>query len=89
MKEWKNAIVSAIVKESADCKIISLREIAGKAGIRHIKMQDVLDILQGVEKALPDYHPLMLVNPGNRNESLFCTLNFVQNGVEFDSARRV
>lgn len=82
MKDWKENIVSAIVERSAGDKIIPLKEIAAAHGIAHIAAQDARDIMHAVEKRLPDYRPVRMM--ATENDSLFQSLTFIQNDVEFE-----
>lgn len=83
MKSWKEDIVRRIVEAAEGQRIISLQEIAAEAGLRHIGRQDTVDIQLHVEKALPNYHAVRMLKTGDARESLFTTLTFVENGVEF------
>lgn len=85
MKNWKEDIVRRIVEAADRQRIISLREIAAEAGLRHIGHQDTVDIQLYVEKALPNYSAVRVLKIGDALESLFTTLTFVENGVEFSS----
>ena len=82
MKTWKENIIADIIAESVDSRVISLREIAAQRGIKHIAAGDVQDIMQGVAKRLEGYRPVQLM--GSKNDSLFCSLCWVEDGVEFD-----
>lgn len=81
MKEWKEQLASAIINRSESDKIIVMKNIAAEMGIRHITQQDTQDILAAVQKRLPGYRPVQFVD--NPKASLFQSLAFVQNDVEF------
>lgn len=85
MKEWKEKIVEAMVKKTKDTRIISLRETAAEMGIKHIKTEDCLDILNAL-KNVSGFHPVQIMM--NPNDSLFVSLNLVDNGLEFDDEGR-
>lgn len=85
MKEWKEQIVEAMVKKTKDTRIISLRETAAEMGIKHIKTEDCLDILNAL-KNVSGFHPVQIMM--NPNDSLFVSLNLVDNGLEFDDEGR-
>ena len=85
MKEWKEQIVEAMVKKTKDTRIISLRETAAEMGIKHIKTEDCLDILNAL-KNVSGFHPVQIMM--NPNDSLFDSLNLVDNGLEFDDEGR-
>jgi hypothetical protein len=82
MKTWKNEIANDICKAAADARIVSLKEVAAARGIDHIKTQEAREIMGTVLKALPDYHAVQLTR--TEHDSLFQSLCFVENGVEFD-----
>ena len=82
MKTWKADIVSAIVKEAEGCKIVSLREIATRAGINHVSSGDCRDIIAAVGKKLDGYHPVRMMD--TPNDSLFVSVCFIDNTLEFD-----
>ena len=81
MKIWKEQMVDSIIKRSESDKIVTVKDIAAEMGIRHITRQDTQDILTAVQKRLPGYRPVQFVD--NPNASLFQSLAFVQNDVEF------
>lgn len=81
MKDWKEELVSAIIKRSESDKIITVKDIAAEMGIRHITRQDTQDILAALQKRIPGYRPVQFVD--NPKASLFQSLAFVQNDVEF------
>lgn len=83
MKEWKENLVKAVINETQEKWIVSLKEVAAAHGISHIKTQEAHEIMGAVLKAVPDYHPVRMMN--TPNDSFFQSLCFVENGVEFDS----
>ena len=85
MKAWKTEIVEDIRKAADGQCIVSLREIAGARGIRHIGAQDTRDILGAARKLLPGFRPVRMMR--TENDSLFQSLCFVEDGVEFDDGR--
>lgn len=82
MKEWKSNLVSAIIKEAEGNKIVSLREIANRTGIKHVSRQDCIDVVRTVKKQLPGYHPVQMMQ--TNNDSLFISVCFIDNSLEFD-----
>lgn len=82
MKQLKIDIIDAIVSESKHNKIISLREVVEKLGAVHISTTDCRDIVKAVETALPTYRSVRMMK--TPNDSIFQSLCFVQNDVEFD-----
>lgn len=85
MKEWKEKIVEAMVEKTKDTRIISLRETAAEMGIKHIKTEDCMDILNAL-KNVPGFHPVQIMM--NPHDSLFVSLNLVDDGLEFDNEER-
>lgn len=82
MKEWKEKIVEAMIDKTKDRRIISLRETAAEMGIEHVKTEDCLDILNAL-KNVPGYRPIQIMM--NPRDSLFVSLNLVDNELEFDN----
>ena len=76
MKEFKATIVNKMIEKSQDMRIVSLRETAAELGINHISAQDTRDIAQRLRKVM-----------NTPNDSLFCSLCLVENGVEFDDGK--
>lgn len=60
-----------------------MEEVAAAQGISHIKTQEAHEIMGAVLKAVPDYHPVRMMD--TPNDSFFQSLCFVENGTEFDS----
>ena len=84
MKEFKATIVNKMIEKSQDMRIVSLRETAAELGINHISAQDTRDIAQQLRK-VEGYHLVQIMN--TPNDSLFCSLCLVENGVEFDDGK--
>ena len=82
MKTWKSEIVNDICAAAEGARIVSLKEVAEARGINHIKAQDAREIMCAVLKVLPDYRPVQMM--ATKNDSLFQSLCFVENCVEFD-----
>ena len=81
MKIWKQELVNAIVASASELKIVSLRKVANARGINHIRSGDVRDIALAVEKQLPDYYPIRLIE--HEHDSEFCSLCFASSDVQF------
>jgi hypothetical protein len=84
MKEFKENVVNKMIEKSQDMRIVSLRETAAELGIKHISAQDTRDIAQRLRK-VEGYHLVQMMN--TPNDSLFCSLCLVENGVEFDDGK--
>ena len=82
MKAWKTEIIESIKAETEHARIVSLKEISDSKGINHIQRQDVRDIMIAVLKLVPEYRAVRLEK--TPHDSLFQSLCFVENGVEFD-----
>lgn len=90
MKEFKEQILKAIVEEAENSRIVNFREVCNHLGISHVSRADISDILVAIEKrgSLPGYtSKLFVADPEQKSpaESLFTTLNFVANEVEFET----
>ena len=84
MKEFKENVVNKMIEKSQDMRIVSLRETAAELGINHISAQDTRDIAQRLRK-VEGYHLVQMMN--TPNDSLFCSLCLVEDGVEFDDGK--
>ncbi len=84
MKEFKENVINKMIEKSQDMRIVSLRETAAELGINHISAQDTRDIAQRLRK-VEGYHLVQMMN--TPNDSLFCSLCLVENGVEFDDGK--
>lgn len=80
--DMEASICQCIVDEAESDKIVSLYDIAKSLGINHMKTQRVMQIVKRMEIELPNYHPVRMMK--TENDSLFVSLCFVQNDVEFD-----
>lgn len=85
MKEWKEKIVEAMVEKTEDTRIISLKETAAEMGIKHIKTEDCMDILNAL-KNVSGFRPVQIMM--TPHDSLFVSLNLVDDGLEFDNEDR-
>ena len=81
MIEFKENIVKKMIEKSKEMRIVSLRETALEMGINHINAQDVRDIAQRLRKVEGFHLVRMMSTP---NDSLFCSLCLVEDGVVFD-----
>ena len=86
MKEFKTAIIEAIVAAAETDRIISLYETGRELGHKHISSQDCRDIMSAVLKRLPGYKAVKLTSPNQTDAaaSLWTTLNFIEKGIEFE-----
>lgn len=82
MKEWKESLVQQMVDDCVDCKIVSLKDVAGRSGIRHIDRQDAQDIVFAAIKRVPNYRPVRLMD--NQLDSFANSICLVQNDVAFE-----
>lgn len=86
MKEYKQEIVNRIISEAECCKIVSLHDIGTALGHKHISTQDCRDIINAVQKAIPDYKCVKMVKPGQSRAtaSLWTTAAFIDRDIEFE-----
>ena len=75
--------MKAVINETREKRVVSLKEVAAAQGISHIKTQEAHEIMSAVIKAVSDYRPFRMMDTAN--DSFFQSLCFVENGVEFDS----
>nr|DAW28818.1 MAG TPA: hypothetical protein [Caudoviricetes sp.] len=81
MKEFKENIVNKMIEKSKEMRIVSLRETAVELGFNHINAQDVRDIAERLRSVEGFHLTRMMSTP---NDSLFCSLCLVEDGVELD-----
>ena len=79
MKQFKLDILKKIEEESIGCKVISLKEQANKCGIKHLKAQECLEIADAFLKN-HNYEIIRMMN--TPNDSIFCSLTFVDKTLE-------
>ena len=86
MKEFKSQIIEAIIAKAEGERIVSLYEVGTALGHKHIKAQDVRDIMNAVLKQIPEYKAVKMVKPGQSEAtaSLWTTLHFVDKELEFE-----
>lgn len=82
MKTWKTEIVNDVRAAAEGARIVSLKEVAEARGINHIKTQDAREIIAAVLEMLPGFRAVRMMV--TTNDSLFQSLCFVENDVEFD-----
>lgn len=85
MKAYKEEIVNTIIRAAEGSRVVILKDCTTE---RHIPSHDCHDIMNAVLKRLPNYRAVQLCTPEQiknpATASLFTTLAFVENGVEFD-----
>ena len=86
MKAYKQEIVNRIISEAEGCRIVSLHDIGTALGHKHISTQDCRDIINSVQKAIPDYKCVKMVKPGQNSAtaSLWTTATFIDKDIEFE-----
>ena len=86
MKAYKQEIVNRIISEAEGCRIVSLHDIGTALGHKQISTQDCRDIINAVQKAIPDYECVKMVKPGQSSAaaSLWMRANFVDRDIEFE-----
>lgn len=86
MQDYKQEIVNRIISEAEGCKIVSLHDAGTALGHNHISTQDCLDIINAVQKAIPNYKCVKMVKPGQSSAtaSLWTTAAFIDRDIEFE-----
>ena len=86
MKAYKQEIVNRIISEAEGCRIVSLHNIGTALGHKQISTQDCRDIINAVQKAIPDYECVKLVKSGQNSAtaSLWMTATFIDKDIEFE-----
>lgn len=87
MKQFKEDIAQGVADAAKADRIVKLCEIANGLGYNHISRQDTQDIIKKVESLLPDYRTVQMMD--TKNDSLFQSATFVEDGVEFDDGETV
>lgn len=81
MKEFKENIVNKMIEKTHDMRIVSLRETAAELGFNHVNAQDVRNIAERL-RSVEGFHLVRMMS--TPNDSLFCSLCLVEDGVVFD-----
>ena len=79
----------AALKEKLDeaaisYRIISLKEIAVKIGIKRIKREQVMGIIQTFTYRHPDYNVVKMLSHEDGITSLFHSITFIDKGLEIE-----
>lgn len=83
MKQYKLNIINQMGELTEGEKIISLRKTALSLGIKHLKTQECLEIMNAFIKLHPDYKAVRMMD--NPLDSVFCSLCFIDKTLEFDN----
>ena len=83
MKQYKLDIINQMGELTEGYKVISLRKTALSLGIKHLKTQECMEIMNAFLKLHPDYKAVRMT--GNPLDSVFCSLWFIDKTLEFDN----
>ena len=85
LKEKEKEILKAELDKAAiGDRIINLKEIAEKIGIKSIKLEQVMGIIQTFIYRHPDYKAVKMLSHENEITSLFNSITFIDKGLEFN-----
>ena len=76
----KDILKAELDKAAIGDRIISLKEIAGKIGIKRIKREQVMGIIQTFTYRHPDYKAVKMLSHENEITSLFNSITFIDKG---------
>lgn len=80
----KDTLKAELDKAAIGDRIISLKEIAEKIGIKKIKREQVMGIIQTFTYRHPDYKAVKILSHKNKITSLFNSITFIDRELEFD-----
>ena len=80
----KDMLKAELDKAAIGDRIISLKEIAEKIGIKRIKREQVMGIINTFTYRHPDYKAVKMLSHKNEITSLFNSITFIDKGLEFD-----
>ena len=83
-KKEKDMLKAELDKAAIGDRIISLKKIADKIGIKRIKREQVMGIIQTFTYRHPDYKAVKMLSHENEITSLFNSITFIDKGLEFD-----
>ena len=83
-KKEKDILKAELDKAAIGDRIIRLKEIAEKIGIKRIKREQVMGIIQTFTYRHPDYKAVKMLSHENEITSLFNSITFIDKGLEFD-----
>ena len=83
-KKEKEILKEELDKAAIGDRIISLKEIAEKIGIKRIKREQVMGITQTFTRRHPDYKAVQMLSHENEGTSLFNSITFIDKGVEIE-----
>ena len=87
MKQYKLDIINQMGELTEEYKVISLRKTALSLGIKHLKTQECIEIMNAFIKLHPDYKAVRIMN--NPLDSVFCSLCFIDKTLEFDNGENL
>ena len=77
LTEKEKNILKAELEAAIGDRIISLKEIAEKIGIKRIKREQVMGIIQTFTDRHPDYKAVKMLSHENEITSLFNSITFI------------
>ena len=77
LTEKEKNILKAELEAAIGDRIISLKEIAEKIGIKRIKREQVMGIIQTFTDRYPDYKAVKMLSHENEITSLFNSITFI------------
>ena len=80
----KDTLKAELDKAAIGDRIISLKEIAEKIGIKRIKREQVMGIIQTFTYRHPDYKAVKMLSHDKEITSLFNSITFIDKGLEIE-----
>ena len=81
VKKEKDMLKAELDKAAIGDRIISLKDIADKIGIKRIKREQVMGIIQTFTYRHPDYKVVKMLSHENEITSLFNSITFIDKRV--------
>ena len=83
-KKEKEILKAALDKAAISYRIISLRKIANQIGIKRMKREQVVGVIQTFTYRHPDYNVVKMLSHENEVSSLFNSITFIDKGLEIE-----
>ena len=83
-RKEKDILKEELDKAAIGDRIISLRKIAVKIGVKRMKREQVIGVVQTFTYRHPDYKVVKMLSHDNEITSLFNSITFIDKGLEIE-----
>ena len=80
----KDTLKAELDKAAIEVRVISLKEIARRIGIKKMKQEQVMGVIHTFLYRHPDYKVVKMLKHRDEITSLFNSITFIDKGLEFD-----